>query len=798
MELQFYLFSELRIVHKGTTLPPLPYRVQNLLALLLLRPRLWRREQIIAVLFPSASPSQGRRHLSDLLYQLRKALPEAQITVDRDHISLDVATRWLDVDVFRACLQATQTERWEEGVSLYRGDLLMSNYADWLIEEREVLRLGFVNMAHRLCERLVEQHAYVKALPIVEQIVREEPYDERALRRLMRIYQALGRRGQALQAYEHYLTLAATELGLDPEPSTHVLAQTIRDACPLSYPRDLSGIETGGTPEALLEYAHNALNKSERSLVEALLKQLQHQHPLADQESVRWLEIDLALQFDDLERAERLLDQCDRRQPQTTIRIAELALTRRQWRQALTLAEETILLANPTNDVPCEARALWIVANAELRIGRRADAYRTADRSLALTRQHGPPEYTIDCLVTLGRMAVWEGRFQLARNYAAEAIALAQRYDFPVHYARAMRLSGWAQSRAGHLKAALATYEAALTSCRNVGLPRLEARLLNELAECCDLLGMSRRSLSLLQEAEALLQQMHDPNPIPRAINHYNQVFTYLYLGAEQADQAIARAQAALAVFRQQGQIQWVARGLVALGFAQWVGDYHQQALQALNESYQLHEQLHEPEKLCEILALQAQAYLGLGQAEIALARSRRAVLALTQGARAKEIQAEVYFAYAMALSAANNDSQAADYLRRAYAVLIDIASTLEDESARLAFFRRDPITRRLMREIYDRGLATPVEAGQKTHWLKSTKGGYATQVQWTVDAGPADVALRQAKGAIAVRRARLSRLMREAERQGIHPKEAALAAALGVSVRTIQRDLAHLRQGSI
>ena len=793
MELQFYLFHELQIVHQEDTLPALPYRVQNLLALMLLRPQSRRREQIVDVLFPNASLSQGRKQLSDLIYQLRKALPEAQIVVDREHAFIDMATRRLDVDVFRGCLKAKEIERWMEGVKLYRGDLLISSYEDWLIEEREILRMGFVSMAHRLCERLLERHGYTDALPVAEQIVRLEPYDERALRRLMRIYQALGRRGQALRVYERYLTLAATELGLDPELSTQVLAQTIRDASPASYSRNLPDIKADDTSEVLLEQARSILNKSERTTVEALLSQLRQRLPQTVQESVRWLEIDLALRFDDIERAERLLEKCDRCLSQTMIREAEVVLLRRQWQQAITIAEETFMVANLARDSINEARALWVIASAEQRVGKRANAYRAGERALAMARQNGPPEHAIDCLVTLGRMSVNEGRFQQAGNHASEAIALARRYDLLLHYAHAMRLSGWAQLRAGHLRTALESYEEALASCRNVGIPRLEARILNDLAECCDLLGMSRRSLGLLREAEALLSQLHDP--IPVAINQYHQVFTYLFLGDEQADQAIVLARSALDNFRRHQQTHWIAVALVALGYAEWVGGYHQSALTTLAESYQLHDQLNEREKFCEILALQVHAHLGLDEREEALACSRQAVLALTQGSRSKDMQVDVYFAHGAALEAAGDDSLAEDYLRRAYNVLIEIASTLDDETARRAFFSRDPITRRLMQEIYARGLATPVEAGKRTRWLESSDRDYSAQVQWTVDAGPADVALKQAKGAIAVRRARLSRLIQEAERQGVHPKEADLATALGVSVRTIQRDLVHLRQ---
>jgi hypothetical protein len=85
------------------------------------------------------------------------------------------------------------------------------------------------------------------------------------------------------------------------------------------------------------------------------------------------------------------------------------------------------------------------------------------------------------------------------------------------------------------------------------------------------------------------------------------------------------------------------------------------------------------------------------------------------------------------------------------------------------------------------------MESDKQAHWLQTPRGGYAVQVQWTVNAGPADAALKQHKGAITLRRQRLARLIREAEAQGVEPGNKDLAAALGVSVRTIQRDRMHL-----
>ena len=78
---------------------------------------------------------------------------------------------------------------------------------------------------------------------------------------------------------------------------------------------------------------------------------------------------------------------------------------------------------------------------------------------------------------------------------------------------------------------------------------------------------------------------------------------------------------------------------------------------------------------------------------------------------------------------------------------------------------------------------------------LPAERGQHPVPVRWTVDAGPADVALKQARGAIALRRARLARLLDEAASQGARPTLAQLCEALGVSRRTLQRDLATLRR---
>lgn len=68
--------------------------------------------------------------------------------------------------------------------------------------------------------------------------------------------------------------------------------------------------------------------------------------------------------------------------------------------------------------------------------------------------------------------------------------------------------------------------------------------------------------------------------------------------------------------------------------------------------------------------------------------------------------------------------------------------------------------------------------------------------VRWTVDAGDADAHVLQRAGKAALRRHQLRRLLDEAAAQGAAPTDADLAAALGVSRRTVLRDMAQLAQG--
>lgn len=67
--------------------------------------------------------------------------------------------------------------------------------------------------------------------------------------------------------------------------------------------------------------------------------------------------------------------------------------------------------------------------------------------------------------------------------------------------------------------------------------------------------------------------------------------------------------------------------------------------------------------------------------------------------------------------------------------------------------------------------------------------------VRWTVDAGESDKEIGRSQGQVALRRHRIVRLLDEATAQGGLATQEDLAETLGVAVRTIKRDFAHLHK---
>ena len=789
---QFGLLGEMRITCEGGLLPLPPYRARSLLAALLLAPHAQRRDQLIGLLFPNLPESTGRRRLSDLLWLLRRWMPNLPLESTTQEILLPASSRWLDVEAFELGCASVDASRWLDALNLYRGDLLEGVYDDWLLERKEALYLEYVRLLHRTCDALLARRQFEQVLPLAERLLQAEPCDEKALHMLMQVYQSTGRRGAALAAYEQFVALVADEFDAEPGPATRALADAIRVARPArraAPPPDLL-VET--EPERLLARGRDALLRGERDTVEDCIERLS---ALASEQARRgaWLlDIDLALFFEEHARAERLISSYSGRRAPILTRSAALALERHDTPAAHAAASEGLMLAHEEQDQQSEVEALLLLAQAQREGGQTVQAERSAERALQLARELSSSLATTQALLVIGHGQVLQGRYSQALSLFQEARFLAHEHHLRRHLGEALRGISLVQCHGSAMLKALNTQQEELSIWRDLGLRSREATTLHSLATIYDYLGRTADSLRALEQAREICAELGEP--IRLAINQYHLAGNSLYHSDALAPRAIHLTRQALATFQAHNQSGWEATVLRWLGYALWVDERHADALATYQQAYALHERLGELGVLPELLAYQGLAHIGLGEYEKASELTRRALWTLAQGQVSDEVVPEIYYAHAMALDARGEAEQAGIYFRRAYQKLLDAARQLDSEEARQAFFQHNPTTRRLMGEIYRRDIAPSPESGLVTRRLPSARGEGLVRVTWTLDAGPPDVVLKQAQGAIALRRRRLSRLLDEADTQGAAPTIAHLAETLGVSVRTIQRDLATLR----
>lgn len=236
MDLHIRLLGEFTVTYGGQSVTSVnTARLQSLLTYLVLHrnaPQL--RQHLAFLLWPDSSEPQARTNLRQLLHLLRRALPEADAFVRADVHSIQWRTNapfTLDVAEFEWLLvQAAREpspETYQQAVELYRGDLLPGCYDEWLIPERERLRQSFISAAEKLIELLETKGDHASAIHHTQRLVRHDPLNEAAHRRLMRLHALNGDRAQAMRAYHACATALQQELGVPPDAQTREIYEQL-------------------------------------------------------------------------------------------------------------------------------------------------------------------------------------------------------------------------------------------------------------------------------------------------------------------------------------------------------------------------------------------------------------------------------------------------------------------------------------------------------------------------------------------------------------------------------------------
>ncbi len=207
------------------------------------------KDMLIEALWPDRHPDKSLQNFKVTLHRLRKllepdlnpALGSAYIHLQDNLVSLDQHLCEVDTVAFhRLCQQfrvpdpgmspQDLVEICRKAFALYQGDFLPEEpYLPWAEMKRTTLREEFIQLMYRLGERLNDENEFATARRCYRRIIRFDPTQEKAQRRLMRLLAHAGRAQEALRHYRDFRSFLQTEIGAVPETATVQLYQSIRD-----------------------------------------------------------------------------------------------------------------------------------------------------------------------------------------------------------------------------------------------------------------------------------------------------------------------------------------------------------------------------------------------------------------------------------------------------------------------------------------------------------------------------------------------------------------------------------------
>jgi predicted ATPase/DNA-binding SARP family transcriptional activator len=202
-------------------------KAKTLVKLLALAPghRL-HRETVLDLLWPDVDPRAATNNLHQAIHAARRALGATRIAL-RDELvwlSPDEALV-VDVDTFQAAADEARAggdvDQLRGALAQWTGMLLPEDaYESWSASYREGLAETYAALVTRLATALVASGQAEAALALLEPLAAQRVFDESLQRSWIAALAALGRRWDALAAYEQLRDALDREYAAEPEPET--------------------------------------------------------------------------------------------------------------------------------------------------------------------------------------------------------------------------------------------------------------------------------------------------------------------------------------------------------------------------------------------------------------------------------------------------------------------------------------------------------------------------------------------------------------------------------------------------
>jgi TolB-like protein/DNA-binding SARP family transcriptional activator len=174
--------------------------------------------------------------LRTCVWALRKALGDTEhrvIASEGEDIVLDAGAFDIDAVAFHSLAAQSGRSELEEAAKLYSGELLdgldieNDEFESWRRAEATRYRDHAIDVLTRLMTQWSACGETDGAIEAGLRILRLEPLHEPAVRRLMRLYGASGRRGAAVQLYRTLADALKTDLDAQPEAETRAVFEEV-------------------------------------------------------------------------------------------------------------------------------------------------------------------------------------------------------------------------------------------------------------------------------------------------------------------------------------------------------------------------------------------------------------------------------------------------------------------------------------------------------------------------------------------------------------------------------------------
>ena len=785
------LFGGLKITKDGEPIEPPPYRTYGLLVFLLLREKLpIRRERLGSLLYGDLPDHKIRGRITDHIWHIKKQLPGFPLITTTENIDIDRQFIWVDVKTFQNEVNNPQNPGSEKFLELYQGELLPELYDEWVLVERERWHNHYLRMLHTLINNLIGKEDFDKAIMRMERLLRDEPYDEEVVRLLMQTYSKVGRRGAALAIYEKFHLLSTKQIGLDPDAKTKQIYEVIKSQA--TTPRrmtvndNISPPFIVANPDEILRQAQSVLDQGDRVQLKRWLDTLPKK---LSYDQILWskmLEFDQKLTWGELEQAETILQQYDISSPTLRLRQAKLALAKQDPQKAKALVETLLDDAHRLHQPELEAETLLILSISNSAMGKIQDSLAALDRVISLSRKVNAHAIRVQAYIQKGKYWRLKGAEESAQDILEQAVSLARRNNLLPLLCLSLDSLSITFNYYGNYQNGLKYATEGLELARDLGLTELEAKLLLNLNYSFDYLGRHEEATEALTNASQIYEEQKDNFGLAKC--YYNLAYGFVNEKIEKPLDAIKYGKDALQIFVQVQNLGYQASTHTALGYFHWLAGHADQAIKHYDAAIAIHTELEENLFIPELYAFKGLAFVQRGDAQQGMEFTQLAIRELIRQ-NLSDVDTEIYYAHACAALALGKKKDAKAYVQLGYERYLESAGQIEDDEARMAFFERGPITRRLMKMAYDFGLAPRPKKKVITHQLPGPSH-YKMKLELTADAGPADQALGESQGLTALRRAKLKRIMKEGNTHGSQLTIKEMAKLFNVSPRTIHRDL--------